>query len=114
MRQLSGVSCQVSGVTFFIFNFFLQSCGASQWRVCYQQGLPHLESTLFAPHFFIPDTQDPIIAGNFLDKAPQDPPPSPPQNCTKNWASWDSRFQSFKGPPPSQNCTKLTVREDPS
>ena len=38
----------------------------------------------------------------------------PPQNCTKNRASWDSRFfvQFLGGAPPPQNCTKLPVREE--
>ena len=43
--QLSGVSCQVSGVTchiFYFIIFFLQTVGASRWRVCYQRGLPRL------------------------------------------------------------------------
>ena len=42
----SRVRCQVSHVkTFFFFFFsfsFLQSGGASRWRVCYQLGLPQL------------------------------------------------------------------------
>ena len=41
--QVSSVRCQVSGVTYiYIFIYFLQSCGASRWRVCYQRGLPCL------------------------------------------------------------------------
>ena len=52
--QVSGVRCQVSGVrchilhvtcheSQFFSSFFLgQSGEASQWRVCYQRGLPHL------------------------------------------------------------------------
>ena len=37
--------------------------------------------------------------GSVLVNAPQVPlSPPPPQNCTKNWASWDSRFlYSFEG-----------------
>ena len=38
--------CHMSPVNFFLnfflLNFFLQSCGAGWWRVCYQRGLPHL------------------------------------------------------------------------
>ena len=34
---MSGVTCN-----FFLFYFFLQSVGASLWRVCYQRGLPRL------------------------------------------------------------------------
>ena len=40
---MSGVRCQVSGVTFFFLFFFLQkSGGVSQSRVCFQWGLPRL------------------------------------------------------------------------
>ena len=39
--QVSHVACHVSCVTFFL-NFFLQNCETSQWRVCYQRGLPRL------------------------------------------------------------------------
>ena len=44
MCQVSSDMCQVSGVTYHVSNviFFLQSLEASRWRVCYQQGLPHL------------------------------------------------------------------------
>ena len=45
-HQVSRVRCHVSRFTWhlsciFIF-FFWQSGGASWWRVCFQQGLPHL------------------------------------------------------------------------
>ena len=46
--HLSFVTCQLSPVACHMFCFFykkkknLQSAGASQWRVCYQQGLPCL------------------------------------------------------------------------
>ena len=40
--QVSGVRCQISGVRCHMSNFFLQSAGVSQWRVCYQRGLPRL------------------------------------------------------------------------
>ena len=39
--HMSGVTCQVSHVTLF----FLQSGGASPWRVCYQRDLPRLVFT---------------------------------------------------------------------
>ena len=43
MCHLSHITCQVSFVTIFFFNIFLgQRGGASQFRVCYQQGLPRL------------------------------------------------------------------------
>ena len=47
--HVSGVTCHMTLVTchmshitisIIIFIIFLQSCEASQWRVCYQQGLP--------------------------------------------------------------------------
>ena len=45
MCRVSLVMCHVSCVTcnyyYYIF-FFLQIGGASQWRVCYQRGLPRL------------------------------------------------------------------------
>ena len=37
--QVSGVRCQVTHI-FILYIFFLQSCGASRWKVCYQRGLP--------------------------------------------------------------------------
>ena len=48
--HLSGVRCQVSGVRYHVSGvrchmshfFVTQNRGASWWRVCYQQGLPHL------------------------------------------------------------------------
>ena len=44
--HVSRVMCHVSHVTcnfnFFFLQNFLQSGGASRWRVCYQQGLPRL------------------------------------------------------------------------
>ena len=39
--QVSKVRCQVSHFILFIYLFW-QSCVASQWRVCYQGGLPRL------------------------------------------------------------------------
>ena len=43
LHHVSYVTCEVPCVTFyFIFYFFGQSGGAMWWRVCYQQGLPHL------------------------------------------------------------------------
>ena len=41
---MSNVTCHVSGVTCLIslFFIFLQRGGTSQWRVCYQLGLPRL------------------------------------------------------------------------
>ena len=43
--HVSGVTCQVLHVIFFLYLFFfLQSGGASWWRVCYQRGLPRLVS----------------------------------------------------------------------
>ena len=44
MCHVSHVTCHVSQVTHILFYFisFSQSCEASRWRVCYQQGLPHL------------------------------------------------------------------------
>ena len=51
-------------------------------------GVQNLDSGLWTPPW-----QPKSEIGNFLDKAPQDPPtPPPPQNRTKNGASWDSRF----------------------
>ena len=44
---LSHVTCHVSHVF-----FFLQSCGASPWRVCYQRGLPRLVLSDICTHFF--------------------------------------------------------------
>ena len=38
-RHMSHFKYQVSHVK---FNFCLQSCGASWWRVCYQRGIPRL------------------------------------------------------------------------
>ena len=47
--------------------------------------------------------------GSVLVKTPQDPPPpTPPQNCTKNQADFWYSFQGQGG----SNCTKLLVRED--
>ena len=42
--HVSGVMCHMSPIFFFFFCYLLfgQSDGASQWRVCYQPGLPHL------------------------------------------------------------------------
>ena len=38
---MSGIMCHVSRVFLCVF---LQSGGASRWRVCYQRGLPRLVS----------------------------------------------------------------------
>ena len=43
MCHMSGAMCHLSNVTCPIF--FLQSGEAYRWRVCYQQGLPHLVFT---------------------------------------------------------------------
>ena len=45
--HLSIVTCQISFLNFFnnYLNKILQIDRASQWRVCYQQGLPRLVST---------------------------------------------------------------------
>ena len=49
MCHVSHITCHMSPVTchlyffyFFYLKFFLQSVAASRWRVCYQQGIPHL------------------------------------------------------------------------
>ena len=48
MFHVSGVTCQVSGVSCnFIIFFFGKSGGASRRRVCYQRGLPRLVLILF-------------------------------------------------------------------
>ena len=40
--DVSHVPCRMSLLFLFLFLFFLQSGGASRWRVCYQRGLPRL------------------------------------------------------------------------
>ena len=40
--QVSGVTCHMYCVYYIYIVFFLQCCVASQWRVCYQWGLPRL------------------------------------------------------------------------
>ena len=46
--HMSNVTCHMSQVTYQMshFYFFGKSCGASQWRVCYQHNLPHLVAPL--------------------------------------------------------------------
>ena len=57
--DVSGVRCQVSGVIIIIFFiFFLQIGGASQWRVCYQRGLPRLVSIHTGCVLILPNMQD--------------------------------------------------------
>ena len=45
--QLDGPAEEIQEVTpdKEVFFFFGQRCGASQWRVCYQRGLPRLYLT---------------------------------------------------------------------
>ena len=56
MCQVSGVRCQVSGVTynfyFFIYLIFLQNGGACRGRVCNQRGLPRLVYSFINKFFY--------------------------------------------------------------
>ena len=65
--QVSGVTCHLSGVRCHIF-FFLQSDGASRWRVCYQRGRPRL--VLVVKHVNNVDCKIKIFLSNWMFVTP--------------------------------------------
>ena len=70
-------------MTLFLVSFFLQSVGASRWRVCYQRGLPRLVFLRKA----LADL--PVLTGTHEDV------PSPGEGATENLVPEGGNLERF-------------------